>query len=96
MVGQVTYPCKAASLTGDPDARELWHTYRTPIILAVFFALVTLRVYLHATDRPENLVAIPKLYQKEAKAPESETGASRTPLQKESRRKSPSPASDAR
>lgn len=37
--------------------------YRTPALLVFFFALVGVRIYLHATDQREELVAIPKIYE---------------------------------
>lgn len=81
-------------LTSEADALELWHEHQTPIILAVFFALVTLRVCLRATEQRETLVAIPKLYD-ETKSPAADTEKPREKPQEESDRKTPGPTTDA-
>ncbi|KAL1911295.1 Fe-S oxidoreductase [Sporothrix stenoceras] len=46
-------------------ATDAWHTYRIPILLATFVALVSLRIYLHVTgsaDDKEGLLVFPKIY----------------------------------
>jgi len=51
------------------DVLEVWHEYRTPILLGVFVSLLGLRVYLHTNEEHEDLVALPKLYGEEKPAP---------------------------
>ncbi|CAK7202964.1 Fe-S oxidoreductase [Sporothrix eucalyptigena] len=46
-------------------ATDAWHQYRIPILLATFTALVSLRIYLHVTDRSaekDGLLVFPKIY----------------------------------
>lgn len=85
---------QSPGLTREADALELLHAYRTPIILAVFFALVTARIYLHATSQRETLVALPKIYG-DTKPPAAEAEEAQEKPREESARKSPSPARDA-
>ena len=44
------------------DALELWDAHRTSIVLVIFAVLVTVRVFLHASDQRGGLVALPKIY----------------------------------
>ncbi|CAN8102354.1 unnamed protein product [Discula destructiva] len=43
-------------------AVDLWHIYRTEIILGTVVALIALRIYLHFTDAAEGPIALPKAY----------------------------------
>lgn len=41
---------------------DLWHTYRTEIILVTVVVLISLRIYLHLTDAIEPPVALKKIF----------------------------------
>jgi tRNA wybutosine-synthesizing protein 1 len=47
------------------DALELWHEHRIPIIISSLFLLSLLRIYLHSTAKRQDLLVLPKLYEKE-------------------------------
>lgn len=47
-----------------PDVLELWHEHRIPIIMSTLFVLSLLRIYLHSTQKREELQALPKVYEK--------------------------------
>ncbi|KAL6884154.1 radical SAM superfamily domain-containing protein [Trichoderma longibrachiatum] len=44
------------------DLVDVWHAYRTPIILSSLILLAGLRIFLHTTEDREPLVALPKIY----------------------------------
>ncbi|KAI6785404.1 S-adenosyl-L-methionine-dependent tRNA 4-demethylwyosine synthase-like protein [Emericellopsis cladophorae] len=48
--------------TGIDNIVEIWHLYRSPIILAVLAVLICARVYIHATESKGELVALPRAY----------------------------------
>ncbi|KKA27546.1 hypothetical protein TD95_002394 [Thielaviopsis punctulata] len=55
---------------------ELWHEYRSVVIVAAAVVLIAVRVYLHSTDSGhENLVAIPKALDAEKKPLDTEKKA---------------------
>ncbi|KXX83318.1 S-adenosyl-L-methionine-dependent tRNA 4-demethylwyosine synthase [Madurella mycetomatis] len=45
-------------------AVELWHQRRIPIIMSVLFLLSLLRIYFHSTAKRQELLVLPKLYEK--------------------------------
>lgn len=48
-----------------PDLVEVWHAYRTSIILCALVLLVGLRTLLHSTEEREPLAVLPQIYNQE-------------------------------
>lgn len=54
-----------------PDAVELWHEHRIPILLSAVFLLGLLRTYLHLYSEPrQELLVLPKIYEPNEKTKE--------------------------
>ncbi|KAL7921169.1 radical SAM superfamily domain-containing protein [Trichoderma austrokoningii] len=51
--------------TAVADLLEVWHAYRTSIILCALVLLVGLRTLLHSTEKREPLAVLPKIYSEE-------------------------------
>ncbi|GFP53414.1 S-adenosyl-L-methionine-dependent tRNA 4-demethylwyosine synthase [Trichoderma asperellum] len=51
--------------TAVADLMDLWHTYRTSIILCALVLLVGLRTLLHSTEEREPLAVLPQIYNQE-------------------------------
>lgn len=44
------------------EAIDAWHANRNTLILCLLVVLITLRAYLHSTEKREDLVALPQMY----------------------------------
>lgn len=59
---------------------EVWHAYRTPIILCALVLLVGLRTLLHTTEDREPLAVLPKIYNQEKPETSEKTAREAQPV----------------
>lgn len=63
-----------------PDLVDVWHAYRTSIILCVLVLLVGLRTLLHTTEEREPLAVLPKIYTQEKPVADEKTAREAQPV----------------
>ncbi|PNP38723.1 hypothetical protein TGAMA5MH_09449 [Trichoderma gamsii] len=66
--------------TAVADLVELWHAYRTSIILCALVLLVGLRTLLHTAEEREPLAVLPKIYNQEKPETSEETAREAQPV----------------
>ncbi|KAM0524464.1 hypothetical protein ACHAPE_000558 [Trichoderma viride] len=66
--------------TAVADLVEMWHAYRTPIILCALVLLVGLRTLLHTTEDREPLAVLPKIYNQEKPETSEKTARDAQPV----------------
>ncbi|PON22400.1 hypothetical protein TGAM01_v208681 [Trichoderma gamsii] len=66
--------------TAVADLVELWHAYRTSIILCALVLLVGLRTLLHAAEDREPLAVLPKIYNQEKPEANEKTAREAPPV----------------
>ncbi|KAM0484358.1 hypothetical protein ACHAPX_001781 [Trichoderma viride] len=66
--------------TAVADLVEVWHAYRTPIILCALVLLVGLRTLLHTTEDREPLAVLPKIFNQEKPETSEKTAREAQPV----------------
>ncbi|KAK1252935.1 hypothetical protein MKX08_004122 [Trichoderma sp. CBMAI-0020] len=66
--------------TAVADLVEVWHAYRTPIILCALILLIGLRTLLYKTEEREPLAVLPKIYNQEKSEANEKTAREAQPV----------------